>query len=279
MAGVMMSIRSLCLCAAALTAVAALSATAQAEDASPWAVDIRSASRLIAASAAQGATQLRAGVELRMDPGWHTYWRYPGDSGVPPTFNFSDSDNVSAVTVLYPAPHRFSDESGTNIGYLDHVIFPVVVTPRDPAKPVNLRLDLQYAVCDKLCVPSAGQFELTLAGSSDFDTAIARAEASVPKHVTPKDAGLTVRRVSEGPKPMVAVDVATKADVEVFAEGPTPEWALPIPKPEKGAPPGHRRFAFELDGLPVGADPKAPVALTFTIVGGAQPLETTAHLD
>lgn len=277
----MISIRSLLLCAVTLTSVVACNAGARAQqDASPWAVDIRSASRLIAANAPLGATQLHAGVELRMDPGWHTYWRYPGDSGVPPTFNFSDSDNVKTVTVLYPAPRRFNDESGTIIGYIDHVIFPVVITPRNPAKPVNLRLDLQYAVCDKLCVPSAGQFELTLnAGPSDFDNAIARAEASVPRHVTPKDAGLTVRRVTEGPKPMIAVDVAAKTDIEVFAEGPTPDWALPIPKPEKGAPPGHRRFAFELDGLPVGADPKAPLALTFTIVGGAQPLETTAHLD
>src|SRR5690348_14650316 len=132
-------------------------APAIAGDASDWAMDIRSAVRLIAASAPANGARYRAAVEIRMDPGWHTYWRYPGDSGVPPKFDFSNSGNVREVRVLYPAPHGFSDEAGVFIGYRDHVIFPVDVTPRDPQKPITLKLDLFYAVCDKLCVPAAGK--------------------------------------------------------------------------------------------------------------------------
>ena len=56
--------------------------------------------------------RLRAGIEIKLQPGWHTYWRYPGDSGVPPRFDFSGSDNVASVKVLYPAPHLFTDETG-----------------------------------------------------------------------------------------------------------------------------------------------------------------------
>ena len=82
-----------------------------AADVSPWDNDIRSAARLIAASARgeSGDRVLRAGVEIKLQPGWKTYWRYPGDSGVPPVFDFSASENVKTVTVLYPTPMRFPD--------------------------------------------------------------------------------------------------------------------------------------------------------------------------
>ena len=257
------------------------SAPAQAQDASDWAPDLRSAVRLIIASAPRGAAQFRAGVELRLDPGWHTYWRYPGDSGVPPNFDFSGSENLRTAKLLYPAPKAFTDEAGTSIGYSDRVIFPLRITPRDPTKPVRLKVGVSYAVCEKLCVPASGHPEVTLKPrqASGFDDRIAAAEASVPKQVLAQAAGLTAKRVSGGPKPLVYVDVATDNAIQIFAEGPSAEWALPIPKPAPGAPPGHRHFGFELDGLPPGVDPKGPLELTFTIVGGDRPIETTTHLD
>ena len=99
----------------------------------------------------------RAGVEIKLKPGWKTYWRYPGDSGVPPVLTFSQSENVKAVTVLYPAPTRFADGGGGNsIGYKGGVILPLRVVPRDAARPVVLRLKLDYAACEKLCVPADG---------------------------------------------------------------------------------------------------------------------------
>ena len=67
--------------------------------------------------------------------------------------------------------------------------------------------------------------------------------------------------------------------VELFVEGPTPQWALPIPKPVKSAPAGRAQFSFELDGLPPGADAKSPVDLTFTVVTGDRAVETKTHLD
>ena len=265
----------------ALACALTWAAPAIGADASDWAMDIRSAVRLIGASAPETVTQYSAAVEIRMDPGWHTYWRYPGDSGVPPKFDFSNSENVGDVRVLYPAPHGFTDEAGIFIGYRDHVIFPVRVTPRDPKKPVKLKLDLFYAVCDKLCVPAAGKADLALAPgqASSFDEQIARAVAEVPKQVSAKDADLTVKRLSDGPKPMVAIDV-TNTDVrEIFVEGPNADWALPIPKPVQGARTGHRQFSFALDGLPPGVDRTAPLDLTLTIIGRDRAIETTTHLD
>ena len=81
---------------------------------------------------ANPAPILRAGVEIRLAPGWKTYWRYPGDSGVPPQFDFANSDNVKSVSVPWPAPQRFSDSDGNTIGYKDNVVFPLQREPPIP---------------------------------------------------------------------------------------------------------------------------------------------------
>src|SRR5947208_2924164 len=132
----------------ALLLALALAPSAIAADASPWDGGLRSAVRLIAGISTNdgGKRLLRAGIEIRLDPGWKTYWRYPGDSGVPPRFSFARSENVERVDVLWPAPHGFTDEGGRSIGYKEDVIFPLRIVPREPAKPVVLRLDLDYAI-------------------------------------------------------------------------------------------------------------------------------------
>jgi DsbC/DsbD-like thiol-disulfide interchange protein len=259
-----------------------LAAPARAADASPWTEDAHAAFRLIAGTNKQGAATLRAGVEIKMEPGWKTYWRYPGDSGVPPRFDFSHSENLAAAKVLYPAPHLYSDEAGNALGYKNGVIFPLRLTPKQAGKPVTLRVKLDYAICAKLCVPAQGNAELTLGtGTSAQDATLAAAEARVPAQVSAQQAGLTVHRVNNAAKPLVMVDLKAPAGapVALFVEGPTPEWALPIPKPAPGAPAGHRQFGFELDGLPPGVDPKGHFDLTFTVVEGARALEVKSHLD
>ena len=154
-------------CFAALTA-ATISQPANALDASTWQPDTHSAVRLIAGGLRPSDTLMRAGIEIKLDPGWKTYWRYPGDSGVPPRFDFAQSVNVKSVKLLWPVPHRFVDESGSSIGYKDDVIFPLQVVPSDPAKPVTLRLKLDYAICEKLCVPAEGNAELLLSAESSL---------------------------------------------------------------------------------------------------------------
>jgi DsbC/DsbD-like thiol-disulfide interchange protein len=260
-----------------------LGAPAHAADASPWVEDNYSGIRLIAGANKSGAESLGAGIEIKMQPGWHTYWRYPGDSGVPPRFSFSGSDNLASATVLFPAPHAFTDEAGTTIGYKGNVILPVSVVPRQKDKPVTLRAKIDYAICEKMCVPAEARLELTLDRTSGADNAaLAAAEARVPQPVSAAEAGLTARRANDDKrKPLVFVDLAadTGQQVALFVEGPTAEWALPIPKPAQGAPPGHQHFGFELDGLPPGVDPKGAFELTFTIVKGARATEVKTHLD
>jgi DsbC/DsbD-like thiol-disulfide interchange protein len=254
------------------------------DDASPWNGDARSAVRLIAgATGSATGVPVRAGIEIRLQAGWHTYWRYPGDAGVPPRIDFAGSQNVKSVTVLWPAPQRIVEEGLTAIGYTSDVILPLAVVAQGPGKPVMLRLKLDYAVCEKLCVPAEGQAELTLASKdAPANAALTAALARVPKRVAlGAGAPLAIRAVrQERDAKRVIVDVAAPAGapLALFAEGPTADWALPVPMAIDGAPSGQQRFAFELDGAPPGAK-YAGAAITLTAVAGEQAIEVATHLD
>src|SRR5262249_23181992 len=135
-----------------------------ADDASRWDGDARSAVRLIAGPAV--GKVFRAGVEIRLKSGWHTYLRYPAHARVPPPFDFPGSPNVKTIDVLWPAPQPIPEHDLVTIGYTGDVILPLAVVPENSAKPVTLRLKLDYAVCEALCVPAEGQAELVLTGGS-----------------------------------------------------------------------------------------------------------------
>ena len=269
---------------ASLTGVAA----ASAGDASAWDEGLQSAVRLIAARAAGSGKALvyRSGVEIKLNPGWKTYWRYPGDSGVPPAFDFSKSENVKSATVLFPAPMRYDDGAGGHsIGYKKGVLLPMHVVPNDPSKPAVLRLKIDYAVCEKLCVPADANLELMLPGTDNAnDAAVGAAEAQLPKPSSIGDSGALAIRAAhkekgEG-KPKIVVDVAAPAGAApvLYAEGPDAKWALPLPEPVPGAPAGLQRFTFDLDGLPPGESGKG-ATLRLTAVAGDKAIEALFRLD
>jgi DsbC/DsbD-like thiol-disulfide interchange protein len=255
-----------------------------ADDVSPWDGDARSGVRLIAGSQPKAGV-LRAGVEIRLKPGWHTYWRYPGDAGVPPQFDFKGSQNVKDVHVLWPTPRRIEEGGGSAIGYSGDVIFPLLIVAQDAAKPVVLRVKVDYAICEKLCVPAEARLELALSkGPTSRDADLAAAEARVPKQAALGEGSTlavhAVRRDAGAARGRVIVDVVAPAGdpVDLFAEGPTPQWALPLPVRIEGAPPGMQRFAFDIDGLPPGASDQGAL-ITFTAATPDRAIEVATRLD
>src|SRR5215475_5186729 len=137
---------------AATILASAFAVDARAQDASPWQREGHAAVRLLAGS--RSGAVLLGGVAFQLQPGWKTYWRTPGDSGVPPRFDFSKSENVEAVTVLWPAPLMFDDGAGGHaLGYHDKVVLPLRIVVKNADKPVTLRAAINYAVCNKICIP------------------------------------------------------------------------------------------------------------------------------
>ena len=218
---------------AACCIASSLTVEVRAEDASPWQRDGHSAVRLLAGS--RSGAVLLGGIAFQLQPGWKTYWRTPGDSGVPPRFDFSKSDNVEAVTVLWPAPMKFDDGAGGHsLGYKKQVVLPLRIVAKNADKPVTLRADISYAVCEKLCIPVEANAELAFTSvASTEDGALFAALDTVPKPANVGDPNpLTIRDVKRDGKINVLVDVAAPdaREVSLFVEGPTPDWALPIPK-------------------------------------------------
>ncbi|MEM1130724.1 MAG: protein-disulfide reductase DsbD domain-containing protein [Pseudomonadota bacterium] len=104
------------------------------------------------------------GLELRLEPGWKTYWRAPGEAGIPPRFDWTGSDNLRDVRVHWPRPEVFDTNGMRTIGYHDEVTFPLELIPEDPAKPIKLRARADFGVCSDICIPV----------SMDFETAVDR---------------------------------------------------------------------------------------------------------
>lgn len=264
---------------------------ARAQDVSPWKTELHAATRLIAGAARKSADAawLRAGVEIRLDPGWHTYWRYPGDSGVPPTFDFAGSENVKAVTVLWPAPKRLADGAGGHsVGYTGDVVFPLRISAKDATKPSSLHLKLGYAFCREVCFPAEANLDLALSGNSGAEVpALVAAEARVPRRVSLGAGGRLVlrsirREGANRPKHVVVEVTAPEGTpVDLFVEGPTPNWALPLPDPidpTSGSATQVRRFMFGLDGIPADAHADG-ATLTLTAVSPDDAIEVSARVD
>jgi DsbC/DsbD-like thiol-disulfide interchange protein len=267
---------------AATLIMSSLCAEARAQDASPWQRDGHSAVRLLAGS--RSGAVLLGGIAIQLQPGWKTYWRTPGDSGVPPRFDFSKSENVEAVTILWPAPTKFDDGAGGHsLGYHDQVVLPLRIVAKNADKPVTLRAAVNYAVCEKLCIPVEADAELPFTSvASTEDSALFAALDTVPKPANIGDPNpLTIRDVEREGKSTVLVDVAAPSgtgEINLFVEGPTPDWSLPVPKLLEHGPPGVKRFSFELDGVPPGTNPEG-AALKLTLVGGEHSYEFNTNLN
>ncbi len=103
-----------------------------------------------------------AGLHIKMLKKWKTYWRQPGDAGIPPHFDWKGSDNIKSVKVLWPAPIRIVDPYVTTIGYDSEVVFPVVFEAKDESKPIKAKLTFVYGVCKDVCIPEERKVSFSL---------------------------------------------------------------------------------------------------------------------
>lgn len=96
-----------------------------------------------------------AGLEVRLKQGWKTYWRSPGDAGIPPRFDWRGSRNLSAVEVTWPTPKQIQQNGYVTIGYDHSIVIPLALTPRTKDQPIALKGALEFGVCRDVCIPVA----------------------------------------------------------------------------------------------------------------------------
>ena len=132
-----------------------------------------------------------AAIKITLAPGWKTYWRAPGDAGIPPQFDWSGSANLrGTVGIIWPTPKVQKQNGMRTIGYSDQVVLPITLAPRRSGKPVKLRATLDIGVCKDICVPYQLKLKTTLDSASTKPTpAIAAALAARPYSAA--EAGVT----------------------------------------------------------------------------------------
>lgn len=163
-----------------------------------------------------------AGLELRLAPGWHAYWRMPGDGGLAPELDWAASTNVKSVDISWPAPRRYEDAGLQSFGYQDHIIFPLSVTPQEAGKPIDLSLKANVMVCENICVPQTFTLALSIPAGAAEPSAVSailkRAQDKLPQKED--NPALAIKSVILGPDAIVAQIYARDGveKIDLFAE-------------------------------------------------------------
>ncbi len=260
--------------------LAAASASAGAAGSSNWVETQESQIRLIASrDALEGDGPLILGLQFRLEPGWKIYWRFPGDTGFPPQFDWSGSTNLGQATVQWPLPKRFDTFGLTSFGYGDQVVLPIRMVPEKPGDPVRVKLALYYGICKEVCIPHDATFSLDLAAgpgrATPFAKLIRRYQAKVPLRGGTEGLEVVGLRLTEHDKPALSVTLRSDRPdpvFDLFVEGAAGHF-FGTPKPTRRSEPqlyevtlpiGGRRPAGRLIGK----------SLTVTATDGRSAIET-----
>lgn len=232
------------------------------------------------------------GLAITLAPDYKTYWRTPGDSGLPPVFDWSKSKNVRQVDVLWPVPQRFDDQAGSSIGYEGSVVLPLSVRVVDPSQEAVLALSLSFGVCKTICIPAKGDAMIPLPAAAKPTAqaaAINRALALVPLSAKLESGAVpgivSAQFIKDGPKWALEVETLVpegRKIVDLFVEGPD-SWLFGASIPfvsAKGDRAGLQRIVYRapLEDVPPGFN-FAGTKLTLTIAADKEATETGGTLD
>ncbi|MDE2230105.1 MAG: thioredoxin family protein [Alphaproteobacteria bacterium] len=241
-----------------LLAAAAFAAPVRAATASsPWFETDQGEVRLIAARPALAGQETQTlGLEFRLAPHWHIYWRSPGDAGYPPRLDWTGSTNLARASVAWPAPQRFSVSGLETMGYTDTVVLPITVHVADPAKPLDLALHLDYLTCSDICIPYQTVLRLAVpAGAPPPDATgyaalIDQFAAQVPGDGGAVGLKLEGAAIDDGVRPALLLRVAASPPLvspDAFVEG-APDVAFAAPRLAPDATLGNSLLRLPVDG-------------------------------
>lgn len=165
----------------------------------------------------KSGTQMAA-LHLQLAAHWKTYWRVPGQSGIPPQFNWSGSGNLAGAKIHWPVPQVFMVNGLQSIGYSEELILPIEFTPARPGEPVLLRASIDLGVCSDICVPVTLELRADLGRGTTADPAITAALQSRPQ--TARAAGLTgitcqIEPIADGLRLTADIAIPSSGAVEV----------------------------------------------------------------
>lgn len=214
-----------------------------------------------------------AALHLTLAPGWKTYWRVPGDSGIPPEFDFAGSENLSRVAFHWPRPSVYDSDGLETVGYANELVLPMEIWPTVPGDAVTLQGHASIGVCRDICLPVELNFATALPqGRSAPDAAIRAALDTVPGAAPRGMARCALAPIADGLRLDMTLEVPAQGGQEwVFVEtGRADLWVSPAVVDRDGA---HLNAVIEL--VPPEARPFTldRSALRITVLGETRAVE------
>lgn len=215
------------------------------------------------------------GLRLRLAPGWKTYWRAPGEAGIPPQFSWTGSENVTAAGFLWPVPEVFETSGFRSIGYHDEVVIPLELTPADASAPVHLAGQVDLGVCDDICVPVSLDFVADLTVDDRRDPAIVAALVDQP--LSAAEAGVTGLSCSftpegEGMRVTATIEMPREGpeEVVVIEAGEPGLWVSPAQSAREGGRLTARAMIVPTGGAALALDRER---LRLTVIAGGKAVD------
>ncbi|MDG1973379.1 MAG: protein-disulfide reductase DsbD family protein [Paracoccaceae bacterium] len=174
-------------------------------------------------------------LRMELKPGWKTYWRNPGDAGIPPHFDWAGSTNLKAVSIEWPTPVVFDTYGSRTIGYEERMVLPLMLTPEDPAKPISIRLNFSYGLCSDICIPAQQDIAMEISpdAAEDGGYFLDRAAATAPLNA--EEGGLIAHECKvegAGEKRRFVAELSLQAPLisalVIVVEGPEGVWFGPV---------------------------------------------------
>lgn len=236
--------------------------------------------RLIAMPAMDGKT-VEAGIQFELEKGWKTYWRAPGASGLPPQIHFLGSKNIRSTRMSLPVPKAFDDLTGKSIGYKNHVIFPISITPKSIGQDVILNATGVVGVCSEICIPVQFQLAVTQKSRAGTPFEIAKllnsAKEKLPIAAHEK---MRINRLTRNQAQPRLLQLTTRippnsTEVSLFVEGPS-SWYLSNAVLVKQSD-QHATFTVDLQDAPKQANIEDTI-LRFTLVADQKGVEQSVKI-
>ena len=249
---------------------------------SEWQREEQVAVRLVSAFTSTGsATTVPLGLQFKLKPGWKIYWRSPGDAGLPPKVTWGSSENVKDLIIGWPAPKRFSVLGLETLGYLDEVLLPVELKLKSPGA-TNVRAQLEYLICEKICIPYVNNLELSLPAGravlSDYSNLITQYMARIPKRDGRHGLSIESARLTKSGDENEIIFVAQTINVftqpDIYVEGPAGSH---FGKPEVFISQDRKLAELRVLASGVGRSTLEQDGITATLVDGDRSIEAKLY--
>ena len=245
--------------------VVALSGQTALAASSPWQESAGGPVRIVVAEPASGETRVHAVLQVQLNEGWKTYWRDPGDAGVPPQFDLTGSENLELATLQFPTPHRFDDGTSVWAGYKEPVSIGVDLKRGDATKAMRLKGSVFLGVCEKICVPVKVEFDVPLGDAvvtSEDQQLVASTYAALPQAAS---AAMGIESAVVDDKRLIISAATPAPNPELYLAAPR-GWQFGAPKLVSAAG-GKAEFEAAILYAPKGGV-QADEVVNYTLVAG-----------